>query len=277
MRRLIPIVALLLTACATPQNNYDPLEKLNRGVFVVNNVADKVVVKPVATVYANYMPGPIKTGTNNFFGNVDDLFSSVGSLLQGKFKETGTTLGRVAVNTTLGVFGIFDWASGMNLPKPDEDIGQAFGRWGMGTGPYIMLPLLGPSDLRDVVDPAVRSFYGPVTWLDTTTEKVVYSVVDGVNMRAQVLPLDAMIESQPDPYAYIRDAYLQRRWYKVYDGNPPHPLPLGEDDPDDDAPLPTHKAASDAASAAPAVAASSVATTNTAPATADASAPVGAM
>ena len=283
MRRLIPLaVPLLLAACATPQNNYDPLEKVNRGVFFVNNVVDKAVVKPVATVYANYTPPPIKTGTSNFFGNVDDLFSSVGSLLQGKFKETGKTLGRVAINTTLGVFGIFDWASGMNLPKPDEDIGQAFGRWGMGTGPYLMLPLLGPSDLRDVVDPAVRSFYGPVTWLDTRTEKIIYTVVDGVNMRAQVLPLDAMIESQPDPYAYIRDAYLQRRWYKVYDGNPPHPLQLGEDaDDGDDADLPAPAQASGVASVKPAAdAASDAAPAVAAPAATpdpiDASAPAGA-
>lgn len=134
MRRLILIAALLLSACATPQNNYDPLEKVNRGIFVVNNVVDHTLVRPVAVFYNDFTPQPIKQGTTNFFGNIDDLFSSVGSLLQGKFTETARTLGRVAVNSTIGVLGIFDWASNMNLPKPDEDIGQAFGSWGIGTG-----------------------------------------------------------------------------------------------------------------------------------------------
>lgn len=233
MRRLVPIAALLLTACASPKNNYDPLEPVNRGVFFVNNVVDQAVVKPMATVYANYAPGPVKQGTSNFFGNIDDLFSSFGSLLEGHFKEAGTSISRVAVNTTIGMFGIFDWATDMKLPKPDQDLGLALGHWGIGSGPYLMLPLLGPTTLRDSVDPVVRTFYGPGSYLNTTGEEILWASVDGINMRAQVLPLDALIESQPDPYAYIRDAYLQRRWYKVYDGQPPHALQLGPTDDDD--------------------------------------------
>lgn len=266
MRRIVPIAALLLTACASPKNNYDPLEPVNRGIFVVNNVVDRAVVKPVATVYADYAPGPVKQGTSNFFGNIDDLFSAIGSVLEGRFKDAGTSVGRVAVNTTIGLFGIFDWASDMNLPKPDQDLGLALGHWGIGSGPYLMLPFLGPTTLRDSVDPGVRWFYGPGSYLNTTGEKIAWGAVEGINLRAQVLPLDAMIESQPDPYAYIRDAYLQRRWYKVYDGQPPHPLQLGdtgEDDGDDDADLPPAKPASHAsepaAAAKPVIDASTVA------------------
>ncbi|WP_188706079.1 MlaA family lipoprotein [Silvimonas iriomotensis] len=289
MRRLVPIAALLLTACASPKNNYDPLEPVNRGIFVVNNVVDRAVVKPVATAYSNYAPGPVKQGTSNFFGNIDDLFSALGSVLEGNFKDAGVSFGRVAVNTSIGLLGIFDWASDMNMPKPDQDLGLALGHWGIGSGPYIMLPFLGPTTLRDAVDPTVRWFYGPGSYLNTTGEQIAWSAVDGINLRAQVLPLDQLIESQPDPYAYIRDAYLQRRWYKVYDGKPPHPLQLGDIDDDDgaDDAAPAAKPAASAsepaaadkpaaatetqASAAPqAVAASAVAVE---PATADASAP----
>ncbi|MCX7204710.1 MAG: VacJ family lipoprotein [Proteobacteria bacterium] len=238
MRRLLPFLALVLGACATPQNNYDPIEPVNRGIFAVNNAVDKAVLKPAAEAHEKYSPGPVKQGASNFFNNIDDFFASFGALLQGKGSEAGHSMGRVAINTTLGMFGLVDWASDMGLKKSDEDIGQALGSWGMGSGPYLMIPLRGPTTLRDSSDLAVRFFADPLQiWdgsQDLSTQVIRYGAW-GIEQRRQLLPLDPMIDAQADPYAYLRDAYLQRRYFRVWDGNPPQPLQLGPTDEELDA------------------------------------------
>jgi phospholipid-binding lipoprotein MlaA len=238
MRRLLPLFALLLGACATPQNNYDPIEPVNRGIFAVNNAVDKALLKPAAEAHEKYSPGPVKQGANNFFSNIDDFFASFGALLQGKGSEAGHSMGRVMVNTTLGMFGLVDWASDMGLKKSDEDIGQALGSWGMGSGPYLMIPLRGPTTLRDSSDMAVRFFADPLDIWDGTQElstQVIRYGAWGIEQRRQLLPLDPLVNAQADPYAYIRDAYLQRRYFRVWDGNPPKPLQLGPTDEELDA------------------------------------------
>ncbi|SMC27100.1 phospholipid-binding lipoprotein MlaA [Andreprevotia lacus DSM 23236] len=222
-------VSILLVGCATPQNNYDPLEPVNRGIFAFNTVVDRIAVKPVAKVYRNYAPGPVKDGTHNFFANFDDFFSVFGNLLQGKVGDAGHSAGRVLVNTSVGMFGLVDWASGMGLKKTDEDLGQAIGHLGVGSGPYLMLPLLGPTSARDVVDPVSRALLDPVdlTYDVSTGVSIGRAAIGALDARAAVLPLDPLIESQIDPYAYLRDAWLQKRYNDVWDGNPPAPLQLG--------------------------------------------------
>ncbi|GHD61772.1 MlaA family lipoprotein [Jeongeupia chitinilytica] len=229
-------LALLLAGCATPQNNYDPIEPVNRGVFTFNRAIDRTVLRPVAQTYADYVPGPVKGGTSNFFSNVDDLFGSVAALFQGKFKEAGTSAGRVVVNTTFGMFGLFDWGTRMGLDKGNADFGQTLGHWGVGSGPYLMVPFFGPLTLRDTADPLVRLTWGPIDYIDPLAGQIAYYGVYVVDARSRLLPLDAMLDSQIDPYAYMRDAYLQARWNKVYDGQPPHQLQLGEGDDEDAAP-----------------------------------------
>lgn len=247
MRRLLPFFALILGACATPQNNYDPIEPVNRGIFAVNNAVDKAVLKPAAEAHEKYSPGPVKQGASNFFNNIDDFFASFCALLQGKGSEAGHSMGRVAVNTTLGMFGLVDWASDMGLKKSDEDIGQALGSWGMGSGPYLMIPLRGPTTLRDSSDLAVRFFADPLQiWdgsQDLSTQVIRYGAW-GIEQRRQLLPLDPLINAQADPYAYMRDAYLQRRYFRVWDGNPPQPLQLGPTDEELDAMDAANEAAS---------------------------------
>jgi phospholipid-binding lipoprotein MlaA len=238
MRRLIPLFALLLGACATPQNNYDPIEPVNRGIFAFNNTVDKAVLKPAAEAHEKYSPGPVKQGASNFFANIDDFFASFGALLQGKGTDAGHSLGRVAINSTLGMFGLVDWASDMGLKKSDEDIGQALGSWGLDSGPYLMIPLRGPTTLRDSSDLAVRLFADPLDiWngsQELSTQIIRYGAW-GIEQRRQLLPLDPIIDAQADPYTFLRDSYLQRRYYRVWDGAPPKPLQLGPSDEELDA------------------------------------------
>ncbi|WP_159667010.1 VacJ family lipoprotein [Andreprevotia sp. IGB-42] len=243
--------AALVAGCATPQNNYDPLEKVNRGVFAFNTVLDRAAVKPVATAYKNHMPGPAKDGTHNFFENFDDFYSIFSNLLQGKVSDAGNSAGRVLVNTSIGMFGMVDWASDMGLKKTEEDFGQVLGSWGVGTGPYLMLPFFGPSSARDMATPLGRFFLDPVdaAFDPTTAVEVLRWGGEAVDARAGTLALDPLIEAQIDPYAYLRDAWLQKRYNDVWDGSPPAPLPLGDDGDEDDA-------ATDAAAAAPAAPAS---------------------
>ncbi|BCL77184.1 hypothetical protein JHS3_29200 [Jeongeupia sp. HS-3] len=249
--RIAGLALLLLVGCATPQNNYDPIEPVNRKVFAFNRAIDRTVLRPVAQTYADYAPGPVKDGTSNFFRNVDDIFTSVAALFQGKFSKAGQSAGRVIVNTTFGMFGLMDWATGMGLEKSDEDFGQVLGHWGVGSGPYLMMPLYGPLTLRDGADPLVRLAWGPIDYIDPLAGQIAYYGLYFVDARSQLLSLDALLDTQLDPYAFMRDAYLQKRWSKVYDGQPPRQLLLGEPDDDEDG-LPDASGVAGEAASAPA-------------------------
>jgi phospholipid-binding lipoprotein MlaA len=232
-------MAGLLGGCATTQadgkpqeKNHDPFEKVNRGVYEFNDAVDRYALKPVATAYRDYMPKPVQEGIGNFFENLGYPTTIANQFLQGKFKEGAQDTGRFLLNTTLGWAGLFDVASGgTRLPKHDEDSGQTLGRWGVPAGPYLMLPFLGPATLRDTPARIADDFTQPFRWYDSGSERWLSLGLSLVDKRAKFLPLDKTLEQTYDPYAFVRNAYLQRRQYAVYDGNPPEDK-LPEEDED---------------------------------------------
>lgn len=250
LSRLSVLMLLLLAACATPRNNYDPLESINRPVYSFNKTVDDAVLRPVAKAWSDYLPSPVKKGVHNFFENIGDLFAIPPALLQGKGADASHSAARVIVNTTAGLGGLIDWASDIELKKSNEDFGQVLGFWGVPTGPYLMLPFLGPVTARDTIDPALRFTYGPTTYIDPESARYVYTGVGVVEGRAQFLSLDKMLAEQYDQYAFLRDTYLQNRWFKVHDGNPPHPLKMAIDE-EDEADLPPAVPASAKPASAP--------------------------
>lgn len=219
---LAACAAALLGGCATSGNPKDPIEGFNRAMYGVHDGIDTVLMKPVATGYAAVMPDPVQTGVTNFFANISDIMSSVNSLLQGKPKDAATDLGRVLVNSTVGVLGVFDVATGMGLEKHDEDFGQTMGVWGVGEGAFVFLPIMGPRTLRDAAGVYMDIWFDPVNYIDHVPTRNTIWAVRVVNLRANLLPADKVIEEAAlDKYSYIRDAYLQNRRNQVYDGNPP--------------------------------------------------------
>jgi phospholipid-binding lipoprotein MlaA len=218
-------LALLLglTGCAAAgaPRNPDPFEPVNRGVHKFNDVLDRYAMKPVARAYHDHVPEPVQSGVRNFFTNLSYPATAVNQLLQGKVVASGQDTLRFAINTTLGWGGIFDVASGANLPLHDEDSGQTLGRWGVPPGPYIVLPFLGPATLRDAPARVADDFYRPFYWYDSGTERWFSLALELVDKRSRYLPLDRVLQETYDPYTFVRDAYMQRRLYAVYDGNPP--------------------------------------------------------
>jgi phospholipid-binding lipoprotein MlaA len=233
---LIALLALALGGCAStasrtgagPENevearvkNPDPIEKFNRGVYKFNDVLDRHALRPVAVAYRDHTPPWLQKGVGNFFTNLFYPTTIANQLLQGKFKQGGQDVARFVINTTLGWGGIFDVASGAQLPVHDEDSGQTLGRWGVPPGPYLMLPFLGPATLRDAPARVADDFLQPFRWYDAGNERWVSLGVYLVDKRASLLPLDRLVNEAYDPYAFVRDAYLQRRQYAVYDGDVP--------------------------------------------------------
>ncbi len=214
--------ALMLAACAGP-NPRDPIEGFNRGVFAFNEGVDKAVLKPVAQGYEAVAPVPVRKGVGNFFANVEDVLIAVNNLLQGKVPDAASDVSRLAINSTLGILGLFDVASEMGLEKHNEDFGQTLGRWGVGPGAYVVLPLFGPRDVRDTVGLVANRSLDPVARIYPVNVRNSLSGTRFISDRAELLPADQAIEeaSLGDKYGYIRDTYLQRREYLVYDGKPP--------------------------------------------------------
>ena len=218
------VLCLLLSACATPMaersDPRDPYENLNRKVFVVNQVFDQVLLKPVARGYSNYAPNFIQNTVGNFFGNLADVWTAVNNFLQGKPREGIQDTGRVAVNTVFGVAGLADVATKLGFPKHQEDFGQTLGVWGVKPGPYVMVPLFGPSTMRDAVAKPLDLYVDPLNL--STRADVEYSLraMRLVDDRARLLPTTDMIEKVAlDPYQFVRDAHFQRREAKVNDDN----------------------------------------------------------
>lgn len=222
----VAIVAVgLLTGCATSGNPKDPIEGFNRAMFAFNEGLDAAIVKPVAKGYDAVLPAPIKTGVTNFFSNIEDLFIGVNNLLQGKVPEAFSDLGRVAINSTVGILGIIDWATDAGLEKHDEDFGQTFGRWGVGNGAYVVIPVFGPRTARDTVGLVLDIATDPVANHNPERTRDLALVLRFVNDRANLLPADKVIEEAAlDKYSYMRDAYLQRRRSLIHDGNAPREI-----------------------------------------------------
>jgi phospholipid-binding lipoprotein MlaA len=225
LRRSTAVGALVLTSlvsgCAH-QNVRDPLEPLNRGIYAFNDALDTAVVKPVATGYRAVLPQFVRTGVSNFFSNLDDITVIVNGILQLKIPQALSDTGRFVINTTVGVLGLIDVATHLGLEKHNEDFGQTLGYWGVGNGPYLMLPFLGPSTFRDGVGRWVDSKTDPVRWEDHIRTRNQFLLLRVVNTRANLLDSEKVLDAAAiDRYAFLRDAYLQRRRSLVYDGNPP--------------------------------------------------------
>ncbi len=215
-------IAGAMSACSWTPQARDPVEGVNRVVFVFNEGLDALAVKPTARLYESVLPSFVRRGVSNFFGNIEDVFVGVNNVLQGKPGAGASDIGRVLVNTTVGLLGVFDVASELGLEKHDEDFGQTFGRWGIGGGPYVVLPVFGPRTLRDTAGFVLDSSVDPVARVSDVATRNSLSILRIVNTRADLLPADKVIEEAAlDKYAYVRDAYLQRRNNLVYDGDPP--------------------------------------------------------
>jgi len=219
-------LALLAAGCATNGDPRDPLEGLNRGVLVFNDAVDENLLQPAARLYRNVTPSGLRDSVRNFFGNLDDLYIGANNLLQGKVEQGLGDLMRVAINTTFGFFGIIDWASDMGLEKHNEDFGQTLARWGVGDGAYLVLPLLGPSTLRDTAALPVDWEGDPVLLHTPVDERNALTATRTVARRADLLGASSTLEEAAlDRYVFLREAFLQRRRSLVYDGRPPRERP----------------------------------------------------
>jgi phospholipid-binding lipoprotein MlaA len=228
MRSLLaaPLALLLIaTGCASTsgtRNPKDPWEGYNRPMHEINEQLDRAVLKPVAQGYVKVIPEFARAGVSNFFGNLNDVGTGVNNFLQGKPREGATDLGRFAFNSVVGIFGLWDVASAAGLDKHNEDFGQTLGVWGMPSGPYFVIPLLGPSSARDAPARLVDPQYATGRWIDDAAVSWAMFGLDVVNMRAYLLQSEKILdEAALDRYSFIRDAWLQRRRSQVYDGNPP--------------------------------------------------------
>lgn len=221
------LVAILFAGCAsmpegrTP-NPADPWEGFNRNVYAFNDAVDRAVLKPVAQGYQAVVPDPVQTGVSNVFSNLGEPVNAVNNLLQGKLSAFASDVGRFGINSLLGILGIWDVATPMGLEKSNEDFGQTLGKWGSGPGPYLVLPLLGPSTVRDGIGRIADAPLGYSPYV--TNEPLRYSmfVTELINLRAGLLKAEKVLDDAAlDRYSFIRDAYLQRRRNLVYDGKPP--------------------------------------------------------
>ncbi len=217
------VVASSVAACVTlppnsPRSPQDPWESWNRGVYNFNDKLDRAVAKPAAKIYVKIVPEPIRIGVTNFFANLETPTVLFNDLLQFKLLASANDAGRFIMNTTLGLGGILDPATAAGLAKNDEDFGQTLGKWGVHAGPFIELPVLGPSDLRDGPARLVDTYTNPRQYIKNNYVKYGLYLPDFADRRAALLYLDDTLKNTFDPYAFVRDAYLQRRAYLVSDG-----------------------------------------------------------
>ena len=217
--------AIALSGCATTSDGdpRDPLEPMNRAIHSFNEAVDKAALKPLAQGYVAVTPSPVRTGVRNFFSNLDDVVVLANNILQVKPEAATSDFMRIAFNSTFGFFGILDIASEMGLRKHDEDFGQTLGYWGVNTGPYFVMPLLGPSTIRDTTGWVVDSFYlDPVGYLVNDRAHWTVNSVRLVARRADLLDAKRAIDMAAlDGYEFSRDLYLEHRRAQVYDGTPP--------------------------------------------------------
>lgn len=223
MKRIAMLVlAVAITGCASTRNPQDPLEGYNRAMFSFNDGVDRVALKPAATVYKAVLPQFVQTGVGNFFGNLGDVWTAVNNLLQGKVEDGLNDFMRVAVNSTLGLGGLLDISSEAGLQKHREDFGQTLGVWGVASGPYVVLPLLGSSTLRDTAATPLDFAGDPWSYKDPVNVRNMGTALRLIDLRASVLDASSLIEDAAlDRYEFVRDAYLQRRQSRIYDGDVP--------------------------------------------------------
>jgi phospholipid-binding lipoprotein MlaA len=224
------VCLMALASAAQAQTGKDPIEGWNRAIFSFNEGLDAAVLKPVATGYQAVVPAPVRSGVTNVFNNLNDGWSAINQLLQGKPVAAAQMTMRVATNTLFGIAGLFDVASDLGIERQTEDFGQTLGRWGLPAGPYLVLPLLGSSSLRDTAALPVDMQWRPAALSDDSSTRVGISALQLVDVRAGLLGASRIVDGIAlDKYVFIRDAYLSRRRNQVYDGDPPD-LPEAKDD-----------------------------------------------
>ena len=216
----------LLQGCASTRgvagDPRDPLETANRQIYAFNDRLDTAVVRPVAQVWAEHVPTVVRTGVRNVLGNLGDVWTTLNAALQLKGEATAQSAMRVAVNSTLGIYGLLDIASEAGLEKRREDFGQTLGRWGVPPGPYLVLPIFGPSTLRDASALPMDWKASPGQYFPSGNPRAAVALVNVTETRAGLLQAtDAIRRASLDPYSFVRDAWLQKRENDVYDGNPP--------------------------------------------------------
>ncbi|KDE38675.1 MAG: VacJ family lipoprotein [Nitrincola lacisaponensis] len=209
------VMSLSVTAAQAQQEN-DPWEGFNRAMFSFNDGLDRAIVKPVTQGYRYVTPEIAQTGVNNFFENLRDVRTMINNLLQGKVHNALEDFSRITFNTTFGIGGLIDVATPMGIPKNNEDFGQTLGYWGVSSGPYVVLPLFGPSTVRDTVGMVPDWYLDPVTYVDDRAVRNSLRAVRLIDTRSQLMNAERIISG--DRYVFIRDAYLQRREYLINDG-----------------------------------------------------------
>jgi phospholipid-binding lipoprotein MlaA len=239
------MMSLTLSACATTgprggdagaspaggqvaDDNNDPLEPFNRAMYTFNDTLDRYVLKPVAKGYRAVLPSPVRKGVSNFFGNLHEPAVMVNSALQGKFSQAASDLSRFILNTAFGVFGLFDVATALGVERHNEDFGQTLGKWGVGEGPYLVLPILGPSNFRDAPGLYVDNELYPPSHLNSSRTRAEFYVTEAVDTRARLLDAGDILDQAAgeDPYVFVREAYRQRRRSLIGDGANATPAPL---------------------------------------------------
>ncbi len=209
----------LAAGAATKPN--DPLEKLNRATYAFNDALDRMLARPLARAYKAAVPEPARKAVSNFVANINYPLVMLNDGLQGKFKDAGSDLLRLVVNTTIGIGGLFDPATRMGFAAHDEDFGQTLGKWGVPPGPYLVLPIVGPSDFRDAPARLVDTYTTPYTYAKSkNTEYTLYGLTL-LDRRTELLSVDSSLRNAFDPYVFVRNAYVARREYLVRDGNVP--------------------------------------------------------
>jgi phospholipid-binding lipoprotein MlaA len=216
------LVTAALAGCAVSPSRVDPYEQWNRAMYSVHESVDGALIKPIAQAYVRDAPQLVQTGISNFFGNIDDLFTGINDALQGNGNRAGDAFGRVLLNSTFGLGGIFDLASMAGIAKDKNDFGLTLGKWGAPDGPYLFVPLFGPTTVRDGTGAIIRIIASPTGYIDSTGLSDTIWGFNYLDTRSQALQAEGVLDTAAiDKYRFLRNAYLRSRRYQLYDGKPP--------------------------------------------------------
>lgn len=225
--KLLSVIVLIFisfgcTHVPVGEEAHDPYEDTNRSIYSFNDALDKNILHPAAKGYAYITPNPVRNCVTNFFDNLGYLNTIANDLLQGKFEQCLADSGRFLINSTIGIAGVFDVATPMGLEKNEEDLGQTFAKWGSGEGPYLSIPVLGPSTARDAPDLVTKRMLNPATYVQASISWPL-AILDIINWRANMESSIKVVDESPDPYLAMREFYRQNRIKLIYDGDPPIP------------------------------------------------------
>jgi phospholipid-binding lipoprotein MlaA len=221
----LALCAVILAGCAAAPSKVDPLEPWNRGMYSIHEAIDGTFIKPFAQAYVRDAPELTRTAVSNFFGNIDDFFTGINDVLQGKGDRAGDAFGRVLLNSTFGLGGMFDLASMMGITKDKNDFGLTLGKWGAPDGAYLFIPLFGPTTVRDGTGAVIRIYASPTGYISDIAARNAVWGLNYLDTRAQALQAEGVLDTAAiDKYRFLRNAYLRARRYQLYDGKPPPEL-----------------------------------------------------